>query len=296
MSKRAGPTDIDTPATCKRRKAQNKAGQDTKIVINTGASTALPPSKVGTAGGAGEAGEWCAICEKNVPFNMMQVHVAGRRHRKRERSRGFAAAKGGGKREASASTGATVATADAATAAAGSGSTFTMSSMSSSPVANEKAANKVGNSGNAPCMREPTATCTTSASEHAGPTSRRPSPAICDTSSRTKHRMTHKPMPLARRRLTERVMEGFAVGNTAARPLLPCATKSSPLKAVLRLLFLGVGDVRNTLLTLRTMGNDTAAEAGAPCKAETQQEVHLHLNDICVPTLARAAVLLVPVA
>eukprot|EP00936_MAST-01D_sp_MAST-1D-sp1_P000494 g494.t1 len=275
--------------TNKRQKLQNKEKKVTKNVIKTHASTALPQSKVDTdvvrskAHTVDDASEWCEICEKKVPINMMQVHIAGRRHRKRERNCD-AAARVGSKRDTSAST--------AGTAVAAAASTVSVSTptISAGTKRTEKVAGKFSSGGDAVRVREATAP----GDECSGSNSHHITPPIGGTDlSSMKNRVTHTPMSLARRRLTERVMEGFAVGNTAARPLLTCTAEARPVQGMLRLLFLGVGDVRNTLITLKSLRKCNNAESGALPMTETEENVHLHLNDICVPTLARAAVLLV---
>ena len=107
MSKRVIPAEMAVLLTNKRQKLQNKEKKATKNVIKTHASTALPQSKVDTdvvrskAHTVDDTSEWCDICEKKVPINMMQVHIAGRRHRKRERNCD-AAARVGSKRASSA--------------------------------------------------------------------------------------------------------------------------------------------------------------------------------------------------
>lgn len=105
--------------------------------------------------------------------------------------------------------------------------------------------------------------------------------------------------PLARRKLYDEAVSGFAVGNTFARSLLtasesealrrqtqgtPAATGSAAESGnPLRLLYVGVGDIRNPLTTLAELGPPGVGAGGA---------ISLHLNDASPLALARCAVLL----
>ena len=96
------------------------------------------------------------------------------------------------------------------------------------------------------------------------------------------------PVALGRRKLVDEVMAGFLIGNTAARAVMatedvpaPAPSASGAGLSPVRLLFCGVGDVRNAL---------TTAEALQP--GVMPRPIEVHLNDISVATLARDAVLL----
>jgi hypothetical protein len=95
----------------------------------------------------------------------------------------------------------------------------------------------------------------------------------------------------ARRKLLDSCMSTFLIGNTHARSLLPAAAAAAimrqgaaPAPPVTRLLFIGVGDVRNPLTTLLSL---TPPPGGGPLFP-----VELFLNDLSPVTLARGVVLL----
>ena len=88
-----------------------------------------------------------------------------------------------------------------------------------------------------------------------------------------------EPMPLVRRKLNDNVMSEFLIGNTFARTLL---TKEEANlvdeHSILKLLWVGCGDIRNPLTTLKML--------------KKNQKVHLFFNDISIVTLARDILLL----
>jgi hypothetical protein len=85
---------------------------------------------------------------------------------------------------------------------------------------------------------------------------------------------------LVRRKLLDNVMQGFVIGNTIARSLLRPGDASRMClgSAALKLLYVGVGDIRNPLCTLSNVPHE--------------REVFVHFNDITSVTLARDAILI----
>lgn len=105
------------------------------------------------------------------------------------------------------------------------------------------------------------------------------------------------PIP-CRRKVFDRGMQSFSLGNTPAMNVFHSAdldaipephieltdamaasdgALSAAVNSLLRVLFIGVGDIRNPLCFLQD--------------ANTTRPVEIHMNDIAVPTLARDLVL-----
>eukprot|EP00501_MAST-03F_sp_TOSAG23-6_P000639 GSMAST32.ASY1.ANO1.663.1 assembled CDS len=88
-----------------------------------------------------------------------------------------------------------------------------------------------------------------------------------------------KPFSLARRKLVDSVMSGFLIGNTFARSLLTKEEVQSLCNATpIKLLWIGVGDIRNPLTTLINIPSEARVE--------------LHFNDLNSIALARNVVLI----
>jgi len=84
---------------------------------------------------------------------------------------------------------------------------------------------------------------------------------------------------LGRRKLTDAIMQGFVVGNTAAQSLLgPQDAAALAAATPVRLLYLGVGDVRNPLSAL--------------CQLPHSAAVVVHVNDTSAVVLARNVLML----
>ena len=101
------------------------------------------------------------------------------------------------------------------------------------------------------------------------------------------------PVSTARRKLVDEIMRTFVIGNTFARSLLTkteaqglCSLLAqqqpgSDIEKPVKLLWVGVGDIRNPLTTLTAF------------PPSPRVNLQFHLNDVSSATIARAVVLLI---